>query len=90
MWSSTNMLIKDVNDKFSDLTVSAFVTAGHAKIMLLHDQKTDGSAVRQFFADLHEMFVKVVVNPFYEKDAPIVSSAFDASVRARAKALFSR
>lgn len=47
-------------DKFNEQNVSAFLTAGGAKLMLLHDGRTD-DAIRTFFAEVHELYVKVCV-----------------------------
>lgn len=46
-------------DKFNEQNVSAFLTAGGAKLMLLHDGRTD-DAIRTFFAEVHELYVKVL------------------------------
>lgn len=45
-------------DKFNDMSVSAFVTGGYIKFMLLHDGKSDDT-IRQFFNELYELYVKV-------------------------------
>jgi hypothetical protein len=78
VWSTTSMYLKNV-DKFNDIIISAFVTAGRTlllasfafvalmtfcrcadiKFMLLHDQKTDENAIKSFFADIHELYIKV-------------------------------
>jgi hypothetical protein len=88
VWTTTSMHIKEVNDKFSDLTVSGFVTAGHTRIMLLHDHKMDESAIRSFFYDVHELYIKAQLNPFYLKNTPILAPAFDERVRAVSKRYF--
>ena len=44
-------------DKFNEQNVSAFLTAGGAKLMLLHDGRAD-DAIRSFFAEVHELYVK--------------------------------
>ena len=36
VWGTQSMLFKAV-DKFNDYIISSFVTAGHVKLMLLHD-----------------------------------------------------
>lgn len=53
--------------------------------MLLHDHKTDESAIRSFFNDLYELYVKVLLNPFYEKNSPITSPVFAERVRHMAR-----
>lgn len=42
--------LKEV-DKFGELHISAFVTAGGARFMLLHEQHND-SAIRTFFQEV--------------------------------------
>lgn len=39
-------------DKFGELHISAFVTAGGARFMLLHEQHND-SAIRAFFQEVN-------------------------------------
>ena len=71
-------------DRFRELTVSAFVTPGNMRFMLLHDGKTEDS-VRNFFEEVHEVYLRVILNPFYTPNTPIESQVFDARVRALAK-----
>jgi hypothetical protein len=54
------------------------------KFMLLHDTKAE-DPIRQFFTDVHEVYLKTLMNPFYEVDMRITSIVFDARVRAAAK-----
>lgn len=44
-------------DKFNEQNVSAFLSAGGAKLMLLHDGRPD-EAIRSFFTEVHELYVK--------------------------------
>lgn len=39
-------------------------------------------AVRQFFADVYENWVKTVMNPFYTVNMPVTSLVFKARVAA--------
>jgi len=71
-------------DKLNEWTVSAFVTPGNMKIILLHDAKND-DGVRAFFMDVWELYIKAALNPFHTAHSTIRSSVFDARVRASAK-----
>mmetsp|Transcript_20256 Transcript_20256/g.62416 ORF Transcript_20256/g.62416 Transcript_20256/m.62416 type:complete len:138 (+) Transcript_20256:92-505(+) len=81
--TTSDMYLKVV-DKWNDQFVYAFVTGGHAKFLLLTDGKNE-DAVRNFFQDVYGEYVKVVMNPFWKYDTPIISKKFDQSVRALAK-----
>ena len=56
--------------------------------LLLHNGKSE-DAIRQFFAETHELYVKYLMNPFSQPDAPIISPYFDSQVRLLAKRLLS-
>ena len=45
-------------DKFNDLLVSCYNTAGHARLLLLHDSRLSEESIRAFFQDVHELYVK--------------------------------
>ncbi|CCX30393.1 Sedlin [Pyronema domesticum] len=82
-WVQKELYLKTV-DRFNNLLVSCFLTAGNIKFLLLHDSKAE-DPIRQFFADVHEAYVKTLMNPFYEVDMRITSTVFDSKVRAAAK-----
>lgn len=77
------MYLKSV-DKFNEWTVSAFITAGNSKFVLLHEGRNE-EGNRQFFAEVWEMFVKAQMNPFQTGQRGIRSVMFDVRVRASAK-----
>jgi len=52
--------------------------------MLLHGGKSEDS-IKNFFSDVYELYVKLLMNPFYAYDTPITSKAFDTRVRAIAR-----
>jgi len=77
------MYLKSV-DKFNEWTVSAFVTPGNMKFVLLHEGKND-EGIRAFFAEVWELYVKTMMNPFHTAHRMIASAVFDGRVRSSAK-----
>mmetsp|Transcript_21728 Transcript_21728/g.30711 ORF Transcript_21728/g.30711 Transcript_21728/m.30711 type:complete len:140 (+) Transcript_21728:49-468(+) len=80
VWSTTSMFLPGVDNFTQDLVISAFVSAGHIKFMLLHDHRMDKHSIENFFHEVYELYVKVLMNPFYEKNMAIVDKAFEAKV----------
>jgi hypothetical protein len=87
VWETTNMHLRLV-DKFNDLSVYAFVTAGGTRFLLLHDQRIEESNIGVFFHDVHELWLRVSMNPFHTKRTPILDKTFDLRVRECAKSHF--
>eukprot|EP00804_Cyclotella_cryptica_P023627 CCRYP_011959-RA/>CCRYP_011959-RA protein AED:0.26 eAED:0.26 QI:255/1/1/1/1/1/3/1693/138 len=86
-WTTTNMYLKVV-DKVNHQQVSTFLTAGNIKFMLLHGGKGE-EVIKSFFNDVYGYYVKLSMNPFYKYDTPIRSKAFEARVKASARAYLS-
>ena len=86
-YTTTNMYLRVV-DKVNHQQVSTFLTAANVKFMLLHGGKGE-EVVKNFFNEVYGYYVKHSTNPFYKYDTPITSKAFDARVRAAAKAYLS-
>jgi hypothetical protein len=45
-------------DRFNNLFVTALVTPGNARFLLLHDGKSDDS-IRAFFMEVYELYLRV-------------------------------
>ena len=73
-----------VIDKYNDLLVSAYLTASGDRFLILHDVKND-EPIRVFFLEAYEIYLKCLMNPFYEKGQVIESKLFDSKMRALAK-----
>ncbi|KAF5727620.1 hypothetical protein HS088_TW22G01316 [Tripterygium wilfordii] len=52
--------------------------------MLLHDSRND-DGIKSFFQDVHERYIKTLLNPLYLSDSRVTSSHFDTKVRAPAR-----
>lgn len=77
------MYLKSV-DRFNEWTVSAFITPGNMKFILLHESKND-DGIRAFFYEVWELYVKTMLNPFHTAHTPIRSQVFHNRVCASAK-----
>ncbi|KAK9996921.1 hypothetical protein SO802_021607 [Lithocarpus litseifolius] len=99
-WTTSAMFLKAI-DRFNDLVVSVYVTAVfcryisynlifslttslHTRLMLLHDSRND-DGIKSFFQEVHELYIKVLLNPLYLPGSRIASSHFDTKVRALAR-----
>ncbi|KAF5751742.1 trafficking protein particle complex subunit 2 isoform X2 [Tripterygium wilfordii] len=52
--------------------------------MLLHDSRND-DGIKSFFQEVHELYIKILLNPLYLPGSRITSSHFDTKVRALAR-----
>jgi len=69
------------------LQVSAFVTAAQIRFLLLHDGRSD-DVVKAFFKDVHELYLKVMLNPFFMPSLRIATPGFTQKVRILARQHF--
>mmetsp|Transcript_18339 Transcript_18339/g.47918 ORF Transcript_18339/g.47918 Transcript_18339/m.47918 type:complete len:141 (-) Transcript_18339:430-852(-) len=83
VWKQSAMYLK-VIDRFNEWYVSAFTTASRIKFMLLHDAKND-DGIKNFFNELHELYIKALLNPFYNPGESITTKDFRAKVRQAGK-----
>lgn len=73
-----------VVDRHNEQMVSAYLTPGGTRFMLLHDARNE-EGIKAFFLELHELFIKQMLNPFYVPNSAISSKDFDARARAAAR-----
>jgi len=83
VWRSGTCYLKAV-DRFEDMTVSAYVTAGGIRMLLLHQGRGE-DAIKSFFQDVHEAYVAIAMNPMYTPTEEIQSSEFDRKVKTSAR-----
>lgn len=76
-WQSNNFSFKAI-DSMSKYTVSAFSTAGVVKFLLLHEGKSEDS-IKSYFQEVYELYIKALLNPFYELNTPL-DKAFNDKV----------
>ncbi|KAL2552434.1 transport protein particle 20 kDa subunit-like [Forsythia ovata] len=48
----------------------------HTRLMLLHDSRND-DGIKSFFQEVHELYIKTLMNPLYLPGSRITSSHFD-------------
>ncbi|KAJ9508209.1 hypothetical protein QJQ45_021582 [Haematococcus lacustris] len=86
MWMTKEPYLKTV-DRFNNLLVTAFVTPGNARFLLLHDGRNEES-MRNFFLEAYELYIKVILNPLQQPTMRISNREFDRKIRLLAKRFF--
>jgi trafficking protein particle complex subunit 2 len=81
--SSSSMYLRVV-DSFHEKTVSAFVSPGGVRLLLLHDSKNE-DGIKNFLHEVHEVYLRALLNPFQSPEAKIFARAFTERVRNAAK-----
>ena len=87
VWTTGSKYLKVV-DRFANLYISSFVSPGHVRLMLLHDKK-DEDSIKSFFSDAYELYLRVLLNPFYTLNSPIKSPVFDNKIKSMSKRILS-
>ncbi|RMZ53210.1 hypothetical protein APUTEX25_005199, partial [Auxenochlorella protothecoides] len=85
-WAFPSMHL-GVVDRFNNFQVSAYSTAAHIRFMLLHDGRSD-DAIKSFFKDVHELYLKVMMNPFFTFSSKITSASFHQKLKQQARLYF--
>lgn len=86
MWTTKELHLKTV-DRFNVLSVTAFVTPGNARFLMLHDGKSD-DAIKTFFTEVYELYLRVMLNPLHTPVSRITNKEFDRKVKVLAKRMF--
>ncbi|CAB4254057.1 similar to Saccharomyces cerevisiae YBR254C TRS20 One of 10 subunits of the transport protein particle (TRAPP) complex of the cis-Golgi which mediates vesicle docking and fusion [Maudiozyma barnettii] len=84
-------------DHFYGLAITAYISYGGMKFVMIHGTSNSGgsntsasvviddSACRSFYQEIHELYIKTLMNPFYRAGDPISSPVFDSRVRSLAR-----
>eukprot|EP00656_Telonema_subtile_P013067 TRINITY_DN1662_c0_g1_i2.p1 TRINITY_DN1662_c0_g1~~TRINITY_DN1662_c0_g1_i2.p1 ORF type:complete len:148 (+),score=38.80 TRINITY_DN1662_c0_g1_i2:227-670(+) len=69
-------------DRFNTHSIAAFVTAGRGRFLMLYESKhEEHPGINKFFHEVYDLYLKVILNPFYEQNSEIKSVGFDQRVR---------
>eukprot|EP00040_Diaphanoeca_grandis_P043829 m.10431 g.10431 ORF g.10431 m.10431 type:complete len:141 (+) comp8300_c0_seq2:416-838(+) len=83
VWDSTQMYHKVV-DRVNEWSISAFSTASGIRFMLLHDLRNE-DGIRNFFVEVHDLYIKILLNPFYTPGTIITHAGFREKLKNLAK-----
>lgn len=70
-------------DEYESYLITAYVTYNNTKFIIITDKSKaiNYNSFKKFFMNVHELYIKKIMNPFNVKSAPITDSLFDCEVR---------
>ena len=68
-WHTPSMYFKNV-DKYQELSINCLVTPSNTKFLLLHENRSDDQ-IKAFFNEVYDLFVRIMLNPFYDSTSKI-------------------
>ncbi|RCK55692.1 Trafficking protein particle complex subunit 20 [Candida viswanathii] len=71
-------------DQFYELSINAYILQSQVKFILCYSCKEETS-IKQFFQEVNELYVKCLMNPFYNVNDAIVSPDFDLKIKQLAR-----
>eukprot|EP00750_Incisomonas_marina_P016642 INCI19249.1.p1 GENE.INCI19249.1~~INCI19249.1.p1 ORF type:complete len:147 (-),score=27.64 INCI19249.1:195-635(-) len=71
-------------DSFNEWKISAFVSPGQTKYLLMHRNECR-EGISAFFKEVHQHYVETVLNPFYRLGTVITTPVFARSVNRSAR-----
>jgi len=74
-----------VVDRAAEQLVSAHVTHSGVRLLVLHLDARNEEGIRQFCAEVAELYAKALLNPFHVPGTRVASREFDARVRLLAR-----
>ena len=76
--SQTKMYFRNI-DVYGSHHLSAFVTPGNVKFILMTQSKSFES--KPFFESVYEDYIKIILNPFYELQTPIQNEQLTTHIK---------
>eukprot|EP00658_Telonema_sp_P-2_P011487 TRINITY_DN14391_c0_g1_i3.p2 TRINITY_DN14391_c0_g1~~TRINITY_DN14391_c0_g1_i3.p2 ORF type:complete len:146 (+),score=18.73 TRINITY_DN14391_c0_g1_i3:64-501(+) len=83
-WTTQTMRLhgeKGAVDRFNTHSIAAFITAGRTRFLMLYESKHDDHpGITKFFNEVYDLYLKAILNPFYQPNTEIQSAAFNQRV----------
>ncbi len=77
----TTSLFLKVIERLRDVSISVYVTPSGLRFLLLHPaQGLHDETIKAFLSGVHESYIKVLLDPFYDQTKPLVSTQFHQRV----------